>query len=36
MRVENDGGMTKPSFEISEGHLLGVTFESPRFTKGGL
>lgn len=36
MRVENDGGMTEPSFEISEGHLLGVTFESPRFTKGGL
>ena len=36
MRVENDGGMTEPSFEISEGHLLGGTFESPRFTKGGL
>lgn len=32
MRVENDGGMTEPSFEISEGHLLRVTIESPRFT----
>ena len=36
MTVLNDGGMTEPSFKISDSHLLGGTFESPRFTKGGL